>query len=382
MKVIYSLGARFAGGGIGTTAYHAARGLYRHGMLHRLIVGSYRPTEIPRGKIRSQGMISRVMRKAATFDNSGWLWYLHSVLYDIWGSAQLEPADVLVVWGNYALRTMQRAKKLGMITVLVRASTHPRYQAQLLAEEYVRWGLKYKINNASLQRAIKETNLADYTLIPSDFVRHSFLEEGYPEEKLIQVPFGVDTERFRPPERNAPHPFKVLFVGQVSIRKGVPYLLEAWQRLGWDDAELWLLGVPERAARRVWNAYHSLLKVKWLGYRDPLPYYQSADVFVFPSIEEGSALVTYEAMACGLPVITTPNSGSVVRDGINGFLIPIRDSPALAAALRKYRSAPSLRESMGNAALKRVRRYTWERHGDNLSNALIRIVIQTREGEQ
>jgi len=79
MKVIYSIGVRFAGGGIGTIAYHAVRGLHRHGMLHRLLVGSYRPTEIPREKIRSLGLPSRVLRKLAVYDRSGWLWYLHSL---------------------------------------------------------------------------------------------------------------------------------------------------------------------------------------------------------------------------------------------------------------------------------------------------------------
>ncbi len=370
-KVIYSIGAKFAGSGIGTTAYYGALGLHRHGMLKKVLCGSFRPSEIPSDRIKALGLPSRVLRKLATFDNSRWLWYLQAVLYDAWASTQLEPADVLIVWGNYALRTIRRAKELGLTTVLVRASTHPRYQARLLAEEYERWGLDFRINEASLRRAVEEISLADYVLIPSDFVRRSFLEEGYPEEKLIQIPFGVDLDRFRPAERKEPHPFRALFVGQVSIRKGVPYLLEAWRRLGWDDAELWLVGMQEKAARKVWDSFREVPGVRWLGHRDPLPCYQAADVFVFPSIEEGSALVTYEAMACGLPVITTPNAGSVVRDGVEGFIVPIRKVKAIVMALQRLYLDEQLRWKMSKAAQTRAGEFSWHRHGDSLVQSFI-----------
>ncbi len=378
VKVIYSIGARFAGGGIGTTAYYGASGLNRHGMLHRLFVGSYLPTEIPRWKIRSLGAVSRLMRKLATFDDSGWVWYIHSVLYDAWVSLQLSPADVLVVWGNYALRTMQRAKELGMVTVLVRASTHPRYQARLLAEEYARWGLKHRVNEALLRRAIRETELADYTLIPSDFVRRSFLEEGYPEEKLIQVAFGVDTKRFHPPEREiAPHPFRALFVGQVSVRKGVPYLLEAWRRLNWQDAELWIVGRPSADVDSLMDRYRALPGVHWKGHTDaPVSLFQQADVFVFPTVEEGSALVTYEALACGLPVVTTPNAGSVVRDGVEGLIVSVRDVDALASALEHLRADEQLWLEMGRAARVRAEEFTWEQHGKLLVKNLKHITTR------
>jgi len=375
VRVIYSIGAKFAGGGIGTTAYYGALGLYRHEMLHRLLCGSYRPSEIPPGKIKALGFPSRLLRKLATYDSTGWLWYLQSVLYDAWASAQLEPADVLIVWGNYALRTTQRAREMGMTTILVRASTHPRYQARLLTEEYARWGLKYGINGASLRRAVKETELADYTLIPSDFVRRSFVEEGYPEEKLIQIAFGVDLERFHPPEsrEKQERSFRVLFVGQVGIRKGVPYLLEAWKQLGWRDAELWLVGTLEGKAKKIWDSYRDLPGIKWFGYRDPLSFYQTADVFVFPSIEEGSALVTYEAMACGLPVVTTPNSGSVVRDGIEGFLVSTRDVDALAERLEKLRVDKRLSQKMGRAARARAEEFTWPKHESLIAQILTSV---------
>jgi glycosyltransferase involved in cell wall biosynthesis len=368
VKVIYSIGAKFAGGGIGTTAYHTVRGLHRHGLLHRLLCGSFRPTEIPRAKIRAMGLPSRALRKLATFDTSGWLWYFQSLIFDAWASRYLEPADLFHVWGNYGLRSLTLAKELGMVTVVKRASAHPLYRTRLLKEEYARWGVAFRIPQAGLRRAIAEMEEADYVLIPSDFVRHSFLEESFPEDRLLQVPFGADTSRFHPADSQVDHPFRVLFVGQIGIRKGIPYLLEAWRQLGWRDAELWLVGRTETGFKSVLTRWDGLPGAKVVGYvPDPVSLYQQADVFAFPTIEEGSALVTYEALACGLPVVTTPNAGAVVRDGIEGFIVPIRDVDALADRLERLRADEQLRQEVGRATRKRVNEFTWQGHGDTLA---------------
>jgi glycosyltransferase involved in cell wall biosynthesis len=367
--VLYSIGSKFGGGGIGTIAYYGALGLYRHGMLGRVLCGSYRLGEIPPEKIRAVGLPDRVLRKLASMDSSGWLWHLQAVLFDAWASRHLEPADVFHVWGNYGLRSLHRAREMGMVTVVERASAHPVYQARLLKEEFARWGLPFRSSQVVIARALAEMTLADYILIPSDFVRQSFLEERFPEERLIQIPFGVDTTRFRPSEAPAARPFRALFVGQVGIRKGVPYLLEAWRRLGWRDAELWLVGRVLPECRPILERYRDLPGLHLVGHLDdPVEAYWQADVFVFPSIEEGSALVTYEALACGLPVVTTPNAGSVVRDGVEGFIVPIREVEALAAALERLRADEQLRREMGRAARARAEEFTWDKYGDQLAD--------------
>lgn len=369
LGVIYSIGSKFAGGGIGTTAYHAVRGLHRHKMLKRLLCGHYRPTEIPREKIRSLGLPDRALRKLASLEPSGWLWYLQAALFDAWASRLLEPADIFHVWGNYGLRSLQQAKAIGMITIVERASTHPMYQAQLLQKEFGNWGLSFRLPHDTLKVSLAEMTLADYVLIPSDFVRRTFVEHGFPQEKLLLIPFGVDAARFRPWEKETSHPFRVLFVGQVGIHKGVPYLLEAWRRLGWQDAELWLVGRVLPECRPILPRYKDLPGLHLMGHLDdPVEAYWQASVFAFPTIEEGSALVTYEALACGLPVVTTPNAGSVVQDEVEGLIIPIRDTEALANALDRLRANEWMRREMGRAARMRAEEFTWERYGDTLAN--------------
>jgi len=320
------------------------------------------------------GLPSRALRKLATFDASGRLWYLQSKLFDAWALRYMKPADLFHVWGNYGLRSLQRAKDLGSVTAVQRASSHPLYQARILRDEHSRWGVDYQLPKAGLHRAVAEIEAADYVLIPSEFVRSTFLEQGYPAGRLLMLPFGVDPNRFRPGAHKEPHPFRVLFVGQISIRKGVQYLLQAWQELGWRDAELWLVGRMKSHFHPLWERWKGLPGVRLVDYTsNPVRVYQQADLFAFPSIEEGSALVTYEAMACGLPVVTTSNAGSVVRDGLEGFVVPIRDVGQLAQRLEQLRLDESLRREQSRVARRRAEAFTWDRSGELLAREYERI---------
>ena len=372
MGVIYSIGARFAGGGIGNIAYRAAQGLYRHHLLSRLLCGSYRDTEIPTEPIRSLGLLSRGLRKLAVYDPTYRLNYYHNVLYDHWATRQLEQCDLFHGWNGFCLNSLQQAKKLGAITVVERASAHNLRQRAILKEEYGHWGHTFPWPQASLERSLKEYEWADYILVPSQFAYDSFIEQGFAPERLLLIPFGVDTERFRPAEKSkGKRPFRVLFVGQINLRKGAVYLLQAWQQLGWQDAELHLVGRTEQRNAGIFQPWRNLPGVHWLGYvSDPVRMYQEADVFVFPSLEEGSALVTYEAMACGLPIITTSHAGSVARDGREGFIVPIRDADTLADRLETLRNDTNLRQEMGQAARQRTVKFTWKMYQENLCKSL------------
>jgi len=377
MRVIYSLGAKFAGGGIGTTAYHAVRGLHRRGMLHRLLCGSFRPTEIPRDRIRAMGLLSRVLRKMAVYDTTRWLSYFHNVLYDAWASRLLETGDLFHVWGNHGLRSLERARALGMVAVVQWASSHPLWRMRLLRQEYERWGLRFRVLDSSIERGIAEMGMADYVLIPSCYVRSTFIAHGFPEGKLLSIPFGADIRHFRPTGEVPTHSFRVLFVGTVTIAKGVMYLLEAWRRLGWQDAELWIAGRVSSETASLLKQYTGTPGLSFLGHQTNVARaYQQADIFAFPSIDEGSALVTYEALACGLPVVTTPNAGSMVRDGVEGFIVPIRDVETLADRLERLRTDERLRQEMGRAARARAEEFTWEKYGDSLADAYERLALE------
>ncbi len=135
--------------------------------------------------------------------------------------------------------------------------------------------------------------------------------------------------------------FRALFVGFVGELKGVRELLTAWSELALPRAELVLVGGADAEGRALLREFAGVHR--WVGQvprSDVERFYAESDVFVFPSRVEGSALVTYEAMASGLPVITTRTSGSVVRDGLDGHIVPVRDSAALASSIAHLHAHP------------------------------------------
>ena len=372
-RVLYSIGVRFAGGGIGNVAHHGVSGLYRHGMLRRLLCGSYRSTEIPDACIRSLGPLSRLLRKLAVYDPGRFrITSFHNVLYDRWVRRNLEPCDIFLSWNGFGLQALRKAKAGGARTAVYRASSHPLEQARLLREEHLRWGQRHESRGAAVDRATTEIQEADYVVIPSDFVYQSCLKQGLEPHKLIQIPFGVDVTRFHPPGAPpAEIPFRVLFVGQLGLRKGAQYLLQAWEKLRWSDAELWLVGRVQTDFEALLRSYRHLPGLRLQTHiADLAPFLRRGHLFIFPTIEEGSALAVYEAMASGLPVITTPNAGSLVRDDQDGYIVPIRDVETLAERMEALRTDAQRRSEMGKAARRRVEPYTWRRYADALAAKL------------
>jgi glycosyltransferase involved in cell wall biosynthesis len=374
MRVIYAVGSKFAGKGVGTTAYHGARAIHRHDMLRRLLCGTYRDTDVPSSLIRSVGLPDALLRRLAVYDRTHWVAHVQSLVFDAWAARQLEPADLFLVWYKGGLESILHARAMGMVTVSQWGNVHPREQYDVLAEEYARWGLRRRMPRTVLARALAEIKAADYLICASERAAESFRAHGVAAAKLVTIVNGADVMHFWPRVEPPAHPFRVLFVGQVGFRKGVPYLLEAWRRLGWRDAELWLAGNSDPEIRPLLRRAARLPGVRFLGHAiEPLFLYQVADVFAFPTLLEGSAKVTFEALACGLPVVTTPEAGSVVRDGEDGLLVPAREVDALAAALERLRSDDGLRREMHRAARLRAESFPWTRHGQTLVRELAEI---------
>ncbi len=376
-RVLYSIAARLGASGIGHIAHQAALGIYREGWLERLFVSSNAQSIIPGELIRQWGLPGRAARYLAAHDATGLLYYAEGILFDEWVAASMPPGDLFHGWNGSCLRSLHLARQRGMVAVVERASSHPTTQTRLLEEEYRRWNVPLTLPKWNLSRLMAEFAEADYITIPSDFVRDSMLTEGVPENKLIELPFGLDPARFAAAAQApaADHPLRLIFAGQVSVRKGVPYLLDAWCALGWRDAELWLIGGVTSDMAAIRSRWSGLEGVSFLGHSTALGELMAqGDLFVFPSIEEGSALVTYEAMACGLPVVTTPNAGSVARDGAEGYIVPIRDVDALCDRLQHLRANPALRAEMAHSARLRAAEFTWDAYRRNLLAAYQRIL--------
>jgi glycosyltransferase involved in cell wall biosynthesis len=215
---------------------------------------------------------------------------------------------------------------------------------------------------------VKEYDLADLLLVLSDKAAQTFRVRGFPEEKLFYLPRGVDVERFKPGAN--PETFRAVFAGALIKRKGIQHVLEAWHRLNLSNAELWLVGfVHDEAKTFLKEFWRDNIRV--VGFvRDPENYLNQGTIHVFPSQWEGSAKVTYEAAACGLPQITTREAGDVVRNGIEGIIVKPGDVNAIATALEHWYRHPEIVKEMGTAARRRVvENFTWDHFRTRLLDA-------------
>jgi glycosyltransferase involved in cell wall biosynthesis len=279
-----------------------------------------------------------------------------------------------VVVGSYhvALPAFGKARRVGARTILNYPIAHHRWQYRFFAEQAER--------NPSFAAALPvfggarnhadvldgEIELADSILVGSSFVRDTFVANGVQLEKIRVIPYGVDVERFAPAPCAAARPgrlFRVLFVGQIGERKGISYLLTAYDNFKKPDTELHLVGDFVRGAD-VYRPFERLFTHSPNVPQARLPpLFGAADVFVLPTLVEGMPLVVLEAMASGLPVITTPHGpGDVVRDGVDGYVVPCGDSDAIAERLERLYRDRDLRLEMGRNARESAKRWSWNRY--------------------
>jgi len=317
---------------------------------------------------------SRDIRRAKPTERY-WMCELH----DRWVARNLEKgADLLLAEGQIALHTIRRAKQLGMVTVVDRTNSHIAHQSEIWDEENRKLGIKWPANSARvIQKGIQEYEEADYTSVLSSFVANTFLERGYPREKLLLVLPGIDLQPFRPLEKGD-KTFRVVYCGWASSKKGTHYLLQAFSELNLKDAELWLIGSVSGEMIPYMEKYKGHYKTIGQIKRSELyKYYAQGDVFSLPSLEEGLAKVTIEAMACGLPVIATPNTGAedVVREGVDGFIVPIRDVEVLKEKILYMYEHQSICREMGQSARERVHtEFTLEQYLGRMMTAFTKIV--------
>jgi glycosyltransferase involved in cell wall biosynthesis len=299
-----------------------------------------------------------------------------------WVAKQLSDENIVVSFGLAALPIIERAHQLGIKVVVERGSSHVTYQRDILLEEYEKWGspttdLRRSFCQARMDQELLEYELADYISIPSTFVERTFLGNGISYNKLIKVPYGVSLSEFKqlPKKDNV---FRVVFAGAMSLQKGVHYLLQAFSELNLPGTELWLIGDKSQEIEPFFKEYKG--KFKYFG---PQPQvrlheiYSQCTVFAICSIQEGMARVQPQAMACGLPLICTTNTGGddLIEEGKEGFIIPIRDVRALKERILYLYEHPDICYEMGQAAKRKARQgFTWDDYGEKTMQEYKRIL--------
>jgi glycosyltransferase involved in cell wall biosynthesis len=372
MKVAVSVAGAFH-------AFHLADQLQRHGALDRLVT-NYPPAYINRrfrlsldpSRIRSNYLHAPYVAVERwlpdLFDKSRPFRLAH----DRFASFVLDPrTDILVGWSGCSLRTIRKANRLGITSIVVRGSAHISEQMDILEAEYRLLGLPFRRDGGVVAQEIAEYAEADYVQTNSNFAAQTLVKRGVPAEKIIMVNTGVDLERFtRKPKSDCV--FRVVTSGRQSVRKGTHVLLRAFAELDLPNSELMLVGGISDEIRPFLAKYSSP-KVKVLGHRHPAELaelYSQGSVFVMASIEEGLATVQAQAMACGLPLICTTNAGGedfLSADGIEGFVIPASDVEALKEKLALLHGDSIRCARMGELAMARVgNSCSWAHYGDTI----------------
>jgi len=295
-------------------------------------------------------------------------------------SKYLTQCDIHIGWSSSTLETIIEAKKQKKIVILERGSSHYTYQMNILEEENKKHGnSKFQANYSQWQRELLEYELADYISIPSSFVKRTFIEQGVDESKLLLNPYGVDLQEFKQVEK-ADDVFRIIFAGGGSLRKGYHYLLQAFYELDLPNCELWHLGSINDEVKPFLEKYkHKNWILKGHKPQNELyKYYSQGSIFVLPSLEEGFAMVQFQAMACGLPLICTTNTGGedlITKNGEEGFVIPIRNVEAIKEKILYLYNNQNICKDMGQKAKKKIEKgFSWDDYGNRYIKNLEKIM--------
>ena len=269
------------------------------------------------------------------------------------------------LWPDASLGTIHELKRRGVTVFREQFNCHTATAKRILDQAYGRLGVEptHTITAETVEAERRVLDAVDYVFCPSPLVRSSLLENGIPARKLLDTTYGWDPQRFAGPQRPLARAegITALFVGTICVRKGAHLLLDYWQQSG-IKGRLILAGEMEPIIKEKYGHLFGRDDIVVRDYsKDVGALYKSADIFLFPSLEEGSPLVIYEACGCGLPMVTSPmGAGSIVRHGCEGFIIDPYDAAGWCATLRRLAADAVLRRHMSSAAFERARLYSWE----------------------
>lgn len=369
---------RFGARGLkGIEMYQLVKEVWRQGNLRKVIALSKRDcrydfdldlVETLPGETRIISGLGEIKRRVwEAFPSRA----LGEVIFDCYAASKLPHVSGPIITTPRMIRTAHRAKALGYRTFLYADHCHPRYLLEQIAAERDAFGLQRSEGTRSrtwqMRQFTAHVETSDYVIALSEYAKETYVHHGYPKERIFVAPLGIDLQRFKTtrPQSNDQMVYLLMahVTGTTGILKGLQYLLRAWSELKLKNAVLRVCGdIGPEAQHLIAKHNGQLENVEFTGaVSNPQDYFQNSSVFVLPSVAEGLPKVVLEAMACGRPVITTPILKPVVRDGVDGFYVPMRDVEALKERMVYFYDHRQEIASMGANASERARSFTWER---------------------
>ncbi|MEI6335439.1 MAG: glycosyltransferase family 4 protein [Methylococcaceae bacterium] len=275
-----------------------------------------------------------------------------------------------------ALKTFKVAKQNNIQTLYELPIGYWRAAQQIMGEEaqlkpdWAHTILSTRDSAQKLERKDQELALADKIIVASQFTADTLKLSAVYDKEIIVIPYG-SPQPVKQPDFSRHKKLKVLFVGGLSQRKGLSYLLDAARLLN-DKIELTIIGTRLAKCAPLDAALQQYRYIPSLPHHEILKEMDQHDVFVFPSLFEGFGLVILEAMARGIPVITTPNTAGpdVITDGKDGYIVPIRSAQAITEKLELLANNQDLLDQLKTAALAKARLFSWAKYQSQLTTLL------------
>jgi glycosyltransferase involved in cell wall biosynthesis len=369
MRLLYSFPDEIGRPGIGTTALHQVRGLAEEGVDVVLYCTSIRAALPERVKVAATLALGgrRIPHRAIGVARA----YRY---HDMRVAAAIRrglDVDAVHCWPRATVLTARAAKRAGIPSFREVPNTHTAFAVEVVRREVDRLGMpvtgkefSHVLDAATIALEESEYAAADILLVPSEYSARTFVERGVPERKLRLHRYGFDVDRFSAPEARetaAGAPLTAIFVGRCEPRKGLHIALRAWIDSGAADRGRFIVcGAFEPGYREALADLLSHPSVEVHGYvANPAELMRASDVFCFPSIEEGSALVTYEARACGCVLLVSEAAGARATDGVDGLVHRPGDVDALTEHLRTLNQDRAELERLRAAALGRSDDLSW-----------------------
>ncbi|MCG8491221.1 MAG: glycosyltransferase family 4 protein [Sneathiellales bacterium] len=282
--------------------------------------------------------------------------------------SRVQKGDVVYLWTNISDQLIEDLKEKEVLIIKEKINSLKIDSIRILNDVYERAGMKTDVglSREEAEAELRQFDLIDHIFVANPIAEQGFYAQGIPREKILSSSYGWDPARFGNFENDKPKesPFILAFLGVSMLRKGVDLLLEAWKRAN-VEGQLMLIGTVDEEIRQLCSDLLNREDVTVTGWlENPASALAKADVFAFPTHEEGGPLVTYEAMGLGLPVLTSPyGAGAVARHEKDGYVIDPYSIDEWAEAIVKLAGDRDLRENFAQNAKKQADEFTWQKVG-------------------